>query len=90
MLHCLLPFLQINMSSKNNTRLCELNEESVNQLLFRDNSDTEDALPLDDEDIGFLEDDLNQMDLNSNNDDDRVEVYIEPQKDEQESTSARD
>ena len=47
------------MLSKNKTRLFEPNEESVNQLLFRDNSDTEDALPLDDENIGFLEDDLN-------------------------------
>ena len=30
------------------------------------------------------------MDLNANNDDDPVEIYIEPQRDEQESTSASD
>ena len=49
---CFLSF-RSNMSSRNKTSLFELNEESVNQLFFRDNSDTEGALPLDDEDIRF-------------------------------------
>lgn len=66
------------MSSKNRLRLFEVNENSVNQLLFCNDSDTEDALALDDEDIGFLEDDIAQMNLNANTDDDPVEVYIEP------------
>ena len=65
-----------------------VNEKSVNQVLFRNNSDTEDALALDDEDLGFLEDDLDQLDSNANNDDGPVEVYIEPpQRHDPEKTS---
>ena len=66
------------MSSKNKLRLFEVNKKSVNQVLFCNDSDMEDALALDDGDLGFLEDDLDQLDLNAKNDDDPVAVYIEP------------
>ena len=76
------------MSSKNKLRLFEVNEKSVNQVLFCNDSDTEDALALDDEDLGILEEDLDQLDPNTNNDDDSVEVYIEPsQRHDPEKTS---
>ena len=76
------------MSAKNELKLFEVNKKSVNQVLFCNDSDTEDALALDDEDLGFLEDDLDQLDSNANNDDDPVEVYIEPpQRHDREKTS---
>ena len=39
-------------SAKN--RVFQLNDNEIHQILFCDNSDTEDALIADDEDIGFL------------------------------------
>ena len=76
------------MLSKNKLRLFEVNGKSVNQVLFCNDCDTEDALALDDEDLVFLEDDLDQLDSNANNDDDAVEVYIEPpQRHDPEKTS---
>ena len=46
-------------SAKN--RVFQLNDYEIQQLLFCDNSDTEDALIADDEDIGFLESDIEQL-----------------------------
>ena len=50
----------------------------MNEVLFCNDSDSEDALALDDKDLGFLEDNLDQLDSNANNYDNPVEVYIEP------------
>ena len=39
----------------------QLNDNEIHQILFCDNSDTEDALIADDKDIGFLESDIEQL-----------------------------
>ena len=56
-----------------------LTDAEINRILFCDESDTEDALILDDDDIYFLEDDVTQMEANSNTGD--INVVIDPSKD---------
>ena len=42
-------------------KLFELSDAEINRILFCDDSDTEDALVIDDEDIDFIEDDVAEM-----------------------------
>ena len=42
----------------NQQRVFHLNSEKINQIFFCDNSDTEDSLALDNEDVEFLEQDM--------------------------------
>ena len=57
----------------------QLTDAEINRILFCDESDTEDALVLDDEDIDFLEDDVTQMEESSNTED--IMVVIDPPND---------
>ena len=41
--------------TKPRKRVFQINDSNIQQVLFCDNSDTEDALRLDDADVGFLE-----------------------------------
>ena len=66
------------MPSKLRKKVFQIQENEIQQLLFCDNSDTEDALMLDEEDIGFLEEDCSVIDCQKNPDQDAVEVTIEP------------
>ena len=61
------------MSTKR--RLFQLNNTEVNQILFCDDSDTEDVLQLDNEDIRFLESDM--ATVQEPDSPDQVEVVIE-------------
>ena len=61
------------MSTKK--RLFQLNNTEVNQILFCDDSDTEDVLQLDNEDIRFLESDM--ATVQKPDSPDQVEVVIE-------------
>ena len=47
-------------------KLFELSDAEINRILFCDDSDTEDALVIDDEDIDFIEDDVAEMKTISN------------------------
>ena len=64
--------------SNNKDKVFHLNAAEVNQILFCDESDTEDALPLDDEDINFLESDMDLLSINRPNAGGQMEVVIEP------------
>ena len=57
----LLYILKFYMSSKSRQKLFQIDEEKIQYLLFCDNSDTEDAIELDEEDIGFLKKDLDHI-----------------------------
>ena len=57
-------------------KLFELSDTEINRILFCNDSDTEDALVLDDEDIDFIEDDVAEMEENSNSED--ISVIIDP------------
>jgi len=46
------------------SRLFQLNEEEINQILFCDNSDLEEGLALDDEDVTYLATDIEYMKKN--------------------------
>ena len=59
------------------SRLFELNEASINQILFCDNSDSEECLTLDDEDINFLGEDLETAKEIITQNDERIEVCID-------------
>ena len=63
--------------SNNKDKVFHLNAAEVNQILFCDESDTEDALPLDDEDINFLESDMDLLSINRPNTGGQMEVVIE-------------
>lgn len=56
-------------------RILNINENEIQEYLFGDTSDTEDALNLDEEDIGFLEDDIETM--NTCGDEDST-IIIDP------------
>ena len=56
-----------------------LTDAEINRILFCNESDTEDALILDDKYIYFLEDDVTQMNANSNTG--VINVVIDPSKD---------
>ena len=47
------------------TRIFQINDENVDQILFCDKSDTEEALVLDEEDIGFLQQDVEHLEDNN-------------------------
>ena len=70
------------MSSK--SRLFQLNKDEVNQILFCDESDTEETSELDNEDIEFLEKDMEIILHNDSSD--QLEVVIEPASTTQESS----
>ena len=57
-------------------KLFELSDAEINCILFCNDSDTEDALVLDDEDIDFIENDVAEMKANSNTED--ISVIIDP------------
>ena len=56
-------------------KLFELSDAEINRILFCDDSDTEDALVLDDKDIDFIEDDVAEIEGNSNTED--ISVIID-------------
>ena len=58
-------------------KLFHLTESEVNQVLFCDNSDDQEGLTLDDEDLGLLEKDLEFIEKNGEMDY-VVEINIEP------------
>ena len=63
------------MSNKAN-KVFEVTDKEVNRILFGDDSDDEEQLLLDDEDLEFLENDLDYVESNDNVD--KIEVVIEP------------
>ena len=52
------------MAKSKSTRVFEVNEDNVQQILFCDESDTEEVLALDEEDIQFLTDDMDHLERN--------------------------
>ena len=62
------------MSNKQK-RFFQLSDEKVSQILFCDESDTEDALILDQKDLSFLKNDLEMLEKSPL---DQIEVTIEP------------
>ena len=50
-----IKYFQVVMSSKSRQKLFQLHENKIHQILFCDNSDAKDALELDKENLGFLE-----------------------------------
>ena len=58
------------------TRIFQIHDGNVDQILFCDESDTEDALVLDEEDIGFLQEDVEHLEA-KNNPNETMEVVIE-------------
>ena len=60
----------------NQQRVFHLNSEKINQILFCDNSDTEDSLALDNEDVEFLEQDM--LHLENSALQEVLEVAIDP------------
>lgn len=66
------------MLPKPRKRVFQINDSNIQQVLFCDNSDTEDALTLDDEDVGFLEEDCVVADTQVTHDQDTLEVTIDP------------
>ena len=52
-----------------------MSDIEINRILFCNDSDTEDALVLDDEDINFIEDDVAKMEANLNTED--ISVIID-------------
>ena len=62
------------MSNKQK-RFFQLSDEKVSQILFCDESDTEDALILDQKDLSFLKNDIEMLEESPL---DRIKVTIEP------------
>ena len=60
------------------TRLFYLKESEVEQILFCDNNDNEDNLILDEEDIGFLEEDIQSVENTNHSGDYDAVVVIDP------------
>ena len=60
------------------TRLFYLKESEVDQILFCDNSDNEDNFILDEEDIGFLEEDIQSVENTNHSGDYDAVVVIDP------------
>ena len=60
------------------TRLFYLKESEVEQILFCDNSNNEDNLILDEEDIGFLEEDIQSVENTNHSGDYDAVVVIDP------------
>ena len=60
------------------TRLFYLEESEVEQILFCDNNDNEDNLILDEEDIGFLEEDIQSVENTNHSGDYDAVVVIDP------------
>ena len=65
------------MTKSKSTRVFEVNEDNVQQILFCDESDTEEALALNEKDIRFLTDDMDYLERNKDVDG-SVEVKLEP------------
>ena len=63
------------MSYKAN-KVFEVTDKEVIRILFDDNNNDEEQLLLEDEDLEFLENDLNYVESNDNLD--KIEVVIEP------------
>ena len=63
----------------------QINDENVDQILFCDKSDTEEALVLDEEDIGFLQQDVEHLEDN-NKANETMEVIIESSQAQASST----
>ena len=59
-------------------KLFQLQDTEIQQILFCDNSDTEDGLELDNEDLQFLEQDVEQIEQNPDIGQSNPEVIIEP------------
>ena len=49
------------MAKSKSTQVFEVNEDNVQQILFCDESDTEEVLTLDEEDIRFLTNDMDHL-----------------------------
>ena len=60
-----------------NKKLFILTESDINGILFCDTSDTEGELQLDVEDLGFLENDVDDIEKSGHNEE-PVEVLIKP------------
>ena len=80
---CVLVNLLAQMSFKK--RLFQPSKHELNQILFCDDSNTEDALELDNADIEFLENDVENMQANDSVE--RMEVVIESASGPQQSTT---
>ena len=59
-----------------NRKLFELSDAEINRILFCDDTDRKDALVLDDKDIDFIENNVAEMEANSNTED--ISVIIDP------------
>ena len=57
-------------------KLFEFSDAEINRILFCDDSDTENALVLDDENIDFMEDNVAEMEANWNTE--HISVIIDP------------
>ena len=57
-------------------KVFEVTDKEVNRILFGDDSDDEEQLLLDDEDLEFLENDFDYVESNDNAD--KIEVVIRP------------
>ena len=67
------------MASRSRQKLFQVDGDKIQNLLFCDNSDTEDTLQLDEEDLGFLENDVDHIAHNVHAADlEPLEVVIEP------------
>ena len=60
----------------NANKVFEVTDKEVNRILFSDDSDDEEQLLLDDEDLEFLENDFDYVESNDNAD--KIEVVIQP------------
>ena len=65
------------MAKSKSTQVFEVNQDNVQQILFCDESDTEEVLTLDEEDIRFLTNDMDHLQRKKDADG-TVEVTIEP------------
>ena len=67
------------MASRSRKKLFQVDGDKIQYLLFCDNSDTEDALQLDEKDLGFLESDVDHIAHNVHAADlEPLKVVIEP------------
>ena len=57
----------------------QLNDAEINRIFFSDDNNKEHVLVLEDEDIDFIEDDIVEMDANSNTED--IDVIMDPPND---------
>ena len=65
------------ISSIAKSRVFHLSDDEVTEILFCDNNDTEEAFYADDEDIGFLESDVELFENRSSSFDDTIEITID-------------